>query len=114
MTTELGGTLARISAMVTASYPEGMVDELVMRRRLGKVNVEVGELGDAIEGWTGENPRKGVYATRDDVIKELIDCASAALCAVEYMTGDRGQSVDMLAVQVQGNWDRLQRAVADG
>jgi NTP pyrophosphatase (non-canonical NTP hydrolase) len=91
-----------------------MDDELVMRRRVGKIFVEAGELADAIEGFTGENPRKGVYATREDVIKELIDCASASLCAIEYMTGDRGDSVRMVADQVAGNWERLQAAIAGG
>lgn len=105
--------LAYISRTVTASYPDGMVDELVMRRRLGKVNVEAGELWDAVEGWTGENPRKGVYATREDVIKELIDCASASLCALEYMTGDKGKSIWMLAAQVAGNAQRLSESIPD-
>lgn len=105
--------LAYISRTVTGSYPDGMADELVMRRRVGKIWVEAGELGDAIEGWTGENPRKGVYASRDDVIKELIDCASASLCALEYMTGDKGESVVMLARQVAGNAQRLSESIPD-
>jgi NTP pyrophosphatase (non-canonical NTP hydrolase) len=108
----LAEALANISRTVTASYAPGMDPELVMRRRVGKVSVEAGELADAIEGFTGENPRKGVYATRDDVIKELIDCASASLCAVEYMTGDQGLSVSMLAEHVAGNWERLSAALA--
>lgn len=103
----LGSDLAWISRTVTASYRDGMDPELTMRRRVGKVFVEAGELADAIEGYTGENPRKGVYATREDVVKELIDCASAALCAVEYMTGDRGEALGMLARQVAGNATRL-------
>lgn len=108
----LAAACAAISATVTASYPAGMDPELVMRRRLGKVNVEAGELWDAVEGWTGENPRKGVYGSRDDVLKELIDCASASLCAIEYMTGDQGRSVQLVAEQVAGNWERLQAALA--
>lgn len=107
MSTALANHLAQISSYVTGSYPPGMDPELVMRRRVGKVNVEAGELADAVEGFTGENPRKGVYATREDVIKELLDCASASLCAVEHMTGDRGLSVSLLASQVEGNWARL-------
>jgi hypothetical protein len=46
---QLPDTLAWISSTVTASYPDGMDDELVLRRRLGKVNVEAGELNDAID-----------------------------------------------------------------
>lgn len=111
---DLAADLAAISRTVTASYPDGMVDELVFRRRVGKVGVEFGELQDAIEGWTGENPRKGQYASREDVVKELIDCASAALCAVEYMTGDEGQALSMLAEQITGNHRRLAAALDSG
>jgi NTP pyrophosphatase (non-canonical NTP hydrolase) len=83
---------------VTASYPPDVqaVPELVLRRRVTKVANEVGEMLEALEGYTGENPRKGVYATREDVVKELLDCASAALCAVEHMTGNCGVAVHML------------------
>jgi len=105
--------LAYISRTVTASYPVGMDPELVMRRRVGKVFVESGELADAIEGYTGENPRKGVYAAREDVVKELIDCASASLCAVEFMTGDRGNALRLLAEQVKGNAQRLSESIPD-
>lgn len=105
--TELEDDLAFISRTVTTSYPEGMDAELVMRRRVGKVFVEAGELADAIEGMTGENPRKGVYAAPSDVVKELIDCASASLGAVEFMTGDQGLALSMLAAQVKGNRERL-------
>lgn len=106
--------LADISAAVTGSYPAEVqaVPELVMRRRVNKIGNEYGEMLDAIEGWTGENPRKGVYATKDDVVKELLDCASASLCAVEHLTGDQGQALLMLARQVGMQTDRLRAALS--
>lgn len=111
--TSLERHLALISAKVTASYPPDVqaVPELVLRRRVTKVANEVGEMLEALEGYTGENPRKGVYATREDVVKELLDCASAALCAVEHMTGNYGIALHMLAEQVAGNVQRLVAAL---
>lgn len=108
---ELRATLAQISATIDASYPPTMDPELVLRRRLGKVGVENGEMLQAVEAWTGENPRKGVCGTHNDVVKELLDCASAALCAVEHMTGNRGVAAGMLLEQVQGNRVRLAAAL---
>lgn len=107
----IGDDLAAISKAVTGSYPAGMDEELVMRRRVGKIFVEAGELADAIEGFTGENPRKGFYKNSSDVIKELLDCASASLCAVEHMTGNFGVSVDMLEEHVEINRERLKLAL---
>lgn len=88
----IGRSAARLSAWVDASYPAGMDPELVLRRRVDKVNVEAGEVGQALEGYTGENPRKGVFDTREHVMKELLDVASAALNAWEHMDGNRGRS----------------------
>lgn len=107
----LSKVLAEISATVTASYPPGMDSELVLRRRVGKVGNEYGELLEAMEGYTGENPRKGVYATRADIINELLDCASAALCAVEFMSDDQGQSINRLIQRVTMQLKRLRDAL---
>lgn len=88
--------IREFSAYIDASYPEEMDAELILRRRVGKVSVELFELMDAIEGYTGENPRKGFYASMDDVIKELLDVCGAALGAVEHLTGNRGESIALL------------------
>lgn len=56
--------------------------------RLSKVAEECGEVINAWIGVTNQNPRKGVYATRDDVVKELLDVALTALCAVVHLTND--------------------------
>lgn len=57
--------------------------------RLSKVGEEFGEVINAWIGVTDQNPRKGVYATHDDVVKELLDVALTALCAVVHLTGDQ-------------------------
>lgn len=47
-----------------------------------KVQEEAGELAAALIGATGQNPRKGVTHTLDDVAYEAIDVAVTALVLV--------------------------------
>lgn len=56
--------------------------------RTTKVCEEAGEVWRALSAATGENPRKGVCGTDDDVNRELADICSAALCAIQHRTGD--------------------------
>lgn len=58
--------------------------------RIAKLGEESGEVIDAMIGATGQNPRKGVYGSMDDVLKETFDTMSAALCLAEHLTGNRG------------------------
>jgi deoxyhypusine synthase len=60
--------------------------------RLAKVQEEAGEVIAAFIGYTGQNPRKGVTHTVDDVVKELLDVAITALGAVEHLTDHAGPS----------------------
>lgn len=92
--------MAAVSQWVDDSYPSDIDPELAMRRRTGKVGNEYGEMLDAIEAWTGENPRKGVTGTVNEVLKELLDVAVAALGAVEHLTGNRGESLAMLDAKI--------------
>lgn len=79
--------------------------------RLSKVSEEGGEVVKAYIGVTGQNPRKGVYATMDDVRDELLDTALTALCAYEHLTDHRGASVhDLLHFALS----RAERAGLDG
>jgi hypothetical protein len=56
--------------------------------RVTKVCEEAGEVWAALSKWTGENPRKGVCGTKDDLLGELGDTASAAICAIQHLTKD--------------------------
>jgi NTP pyrophosphatase (non-canonical NTP hydrolase) len=56
--------------------------------RVTKVCAEAGEALDAFSAWTGENPRKGVCGTREDLLMELGDVAMAALCGIQHLTKD--------------------------
>lgn len=92
-----GERLAAISRWIDES--PSYVDchpETAMWRRVTKVCEEAGEVVDALGGMIGENPRKGVTHSRDDLIGELLDAAVAALGAVEHLTGNEGDSWGLL------------------
>ena len=71
-----------------------------MWRRCMKVAEEAGEVFEALAGTVGENPRKGRTHTRDDLRAELLDVAGAALGAVSFLDGDRGDPIALLAVRL--------------
>lgn len=95
--TPLAETIRGISLAISGSYPDGLDAEAHTWRRCLKVAEESGEVFAALSGMLGENPRKGVTHTSDDVIMELLDVAGAALGAVSYMTQERGDPLALLA-----------------
>ena len=56
--------------------------------RIIKLSEEVGEVGQAVIGATGQNPRKGVTHSWDDVQHELCDVVFTALVALRTLTPD--------------------------
>lgn len=56
--------------------------------RISKIGEEFGEVIDAFIGVTGQNPRKGVHGTEDDVNNELVDVALTAILALQHRTKD--------------------------
>ncbi|PZT70607.1 hypothetical protein DN402_24680 [Streptomyces sp. SW4] len=54
--------------------------------RVLKLSEEVGETAQAVIGATGQNPRKGVTHTWDDVQAELCDVVITALVALRSLT----------------------------
>ncbi|MFE3634340.1 MazG-like family protein [Streptomyces cellostaticus] len=71
---------ARLEALREHSGPEGVL------LRILKLSEEVGEVAEAVIGATGQNPRKGVTHTWDDVQSELCDVAITALVALRTLT----------------------------
>ncbi|MFG2962227.1 MULTISPECIES: MazG-like family protein [unclassified Streptomyces] len=71
---------ARLEAARVHSGPEGVL------LRILKLSEEVGEVAEAVIGATGQNPRKGVTHTWDDVQSELCDVAITALVALRTLT----------------------------
>jgi NTP pyrophosphatase (non-canonical NTP hydrolase) len=60
--------------------------------RVTKVCEEAGEVWRALSKLTGENPRKGVCGTRDELLGELGDTVSAGLCAIQHLTDDTSET----------------------
>ncbi|WP_230393383.1 MazG-like family protein [Plantactinospora alkalitolerans] len=85
--------------------------------RILKVTEEAGEAAGAWIGMTGQNPRKGVTHSLDDVAGELADVALTALVAIESLGLDARQVLRTRADRVQGRLAALPAAVdvpADG
>ncbi len=59
--------------------------------RILKVTEEAGEAAGAWIGVLGQNPRKGVTHSREDVAAELADVAITALVAIESLGFDARQ-----------------------
>jgi NTP pyrophosphatase (non-canonical NTP hydrolase) len=59
--------------------------ETITWGRLAKIIEEAGEVVEAYIGATGQNPRKGVTKTMDDVAEELLDVAVTALGAYAHL-----------------------------
>jgi NTP pyrophosphatase (non-canonical NTP hydrolase) len=80
--------------------------EAHVHRRLAKVTEENGEVTEAWLGVLGENQRKGAFGSVDDVQKELLDVAVAALGAVEHLTGNAGASLPLLVRHIAYVYER--------
>ncbi|MGW4434802.1 MazG-like family protein [Streptomyces sp. NPDC004596] len=73
---------SRLEATSRHPGPEGVL------LRILKLSEEVGEVAEAVLGTTGQNPRKGITHTWDDVQSELCDVAITALVALRTLTPD--------------------------
>ncbi|WP_395571648.1 MazG-like family protein [Streptomyces sp. BK79] len=67
-----------------ADQPVGGREGLLLR--MLKLSEEVGEVAEAVIGATGQNPRKGVTHTWDDVEAELCDVVITAMVALRTLT----------------------------
>lgn len=77
--------------------------------RLAKIAEEGGEVIANYIGATGQNPRKGVTRTTEDVIDELLDVAITSLGAVEHMAGNDGTSISRFESKLRQVWLRAQK-----
>ncbi len=77
--------IAAITAWLDSSNPPSDRESAM---RIMKLSEEIGEVVGAYIGMVGQNPRKGVTHTLDDVLNELADVAGTALCAIQYFTRD--------------------------
>lgn len=76
--------------------------------RVAKVSEEAGEAIDAFIGWTGQNPRKGNYATREDLLNELADVALTGIYAIQHFTKGSNETLARLLDRARHHQERVQ------
>ncbi len=75
-----------LCAWLDGNRPVGGPEGVLLR--MLKLSEEVGEVAEAVIGATGQNPRKGVTHTWEDVQAELCDVVITALIALRTLTPD--------------------------
>src|ERR1700722_19020787 len=68
--------------------------------RIMKLTEETGEVTQAVTGAMGQNPRKGVTHTWDDVQAELCDVIFTAMVALTTLTPDARETFKTHLVRV--------------
>ena len=88
-----------VDAHIDAHTGSHYLDQPLARdwTRVTKVCEESGEVWRALSKYTGENPRKGVCGTLDELLGELGDTASAAICAIQHLTKDTGLTWEVVS-----------------
>jgi NTP pyrophosphatase (non-canonical NTP hydrolase) len=83
---DLWSSVDALWTWLDAGRPHGDREGLLLR--VLKLSEGVGEVAEAVIGATGQNPRKGVTHTWDDVQGELCDVVITALVALRTLTPD--------------------------
>lgn len=81
---ELWSTIDALCEWLDTNRPVEGREGLLLR--ILKLSEEVGEVSEAVIGATGQNPRKGVTHTWEDVEAELCDVVITALVALRTLT----------------------------
>jgi NTP pyrophosphatase (non-canonical NTP hydrolase) len=97
-TWDLFADVADITAWLDGSNPTGPHEDSM---RVLKLVEEAGEAAAAYIGMVGQNPRKGVTHTLDDLLSELADVALTALCAMQHFTQDQEATRASLAAKIR-------------
>jgi NTP pyrophosphatase (non-canonical NTP hydrolase) len=82
---DLFADVADITAWLDTSNPPSPHEDSM---RVLKLVEEAGEAAAAYLGMVGQNPRKGITHTLEDLLAELADVAITALCAIQHFTQD--------------------------
>ena len=75
--------------------------------RITKVCEEAGEVWRALSKATGENPRKGVCGTWDELLEELGDAMSAAACGIQHITKDEARTREVIVAAFEKAYRRI-------
>ncbi|MEU5342628.1 MazG-like family protein [Streptomyces sp. NPDC020766] len=82
---DLWESIDRLQDWLVSTQPARPPQETLFLRML-KLSEEVGEVAEAVIGATGQNPRKGVSHTWDDVQAELCDVIITAAVALRTVS----------------------------
>lgn len=102
---DLSRGIAELSDWIDASNAD-RDPEAATWSRLAKITEEAGEVVAAYIGAIGQNPRKGVTHTVDDVEQELIDAAITALAALHHVRGGEPRVVELMGEKLGRTLDR--------
>lgn len=108
--TKMANRLSRMSQWIDdhpANRRRSPLENLMLRTSV-KMHEERGEVNAALIGMSGQNPRKGVTHSIDDVESELLDWAVVALGGVEHIHGNDGSSMARLAAKLVKIHDRME------
>ena len=94
------GTIEEIVGWLDASSQLPPETEKLLR--IMKLTEETGEVTQAVTGAMGQNPRKGVTHTWDDVQAELCDVILTAMVALSPLTPDARETFDGHLARVAG------------
>ncbi|MFE6866964.1 MazG-like family protein [Kitasatospora sp. NPDC057692] len=86
MDSRIWESVDRLVARLDAESPLSPQEDRLAR--ILKLSEEVGEVSAAVIGATGQNPRKGVTHSWEDVQHELCDVVFTALVALRTLTPD--------------------------
>ena len=78
--------------------------------RVAKAAEEVGEAIEALIALTGQNPRKGVCGTLDELLGELGDTAITAIFAIQHFTKNEKQTAAVFMAAMEKAASRAAQA----
>ncbi|MEU7631752.1 MazG-like family protein [Nocardia sp. NPDC049220] len=80
---------------------------LKLQEELGEVAKAAGDVAAAWIGYTGQNPRKGVTHSLEDVVRELADVAITAMLGIARLGGDPTAQVSQKIAVIQAWYEAL-------
>lgn len=69
--------------------------------RVAKASEEVGEAIEALIAMTGQNPRKGVCGTLDDLLGELGDVVVTGMFGIQHFTKDEQRTAAVIMAALE-------------
>jgi len=95
---DLFADIAAVTAWLDGANPAGAHEDSM---RVLKLVEEAGEAAATYIGMVGQNPRKGITHSLDDLLGELADVAITALSAIEHFTGDTETTRETVAAKLR-------------